>query len=124
MIHEVPAVRRILRCLALALLVAVLVTGCGRTARSCNSGSGCGLVLIDGETGAVMQTYPASLSGADVVSDGHGGWFVAGAGPGGWPPLAHLRADGRIDEGWRPALPLGASPRDLIASGGRIYTSF
>jgi hypothetical protein len=80
--------------------------------------------VIDAQTGAVTRTYPASVSAPDVVSDGLGGWFISGAGSVVGRPLARLRADGSLDQDWRPALPLGADPSKLIASGGRLYAAF
>jgi PQQ-like domain len=126
--REVPAARRILSAPARALLgmlvaaaVAASLAGCGST-RSCNAGPGCGLVLLDAQTGAVKRTFSSTRSPADVVSDGRGGWFVAGAqlGPA-WPALAHLRSDGSLDKTWHAELPRGSQVRRLDHAGDRLY---
>jgi outer membrane protein assembly factor BamB len=88
--------------------------------------------LVSLGTGKVLRRFSARISavgpgyktgpllpGTDAVSDGRGGWFLAGHG------LERLRGDGRLDPSWRAQVPpqqwalLGRVAR----VGDRLYVS-
>jgi hypothetical protein len=77
------------------------------------------LVLISADSGAVQPGFPSPSLGQAVsgaVSDGHGGWFVAGG-----LGLARLRPDGRLDPNWRARPSVDFVACLLIRSGSRLY---
>jgi Domain of unknown function (DUF5122) beta-propeller len=78
-----------------------------------------------GADGESTGTFPRVTDGAveALIEDGAGGWYVGGsfetAGGADVPHLAHVLADGSVDEGFRPA-PDGEVGA-LALSGGILY---
>jgi outer membrane protein assembly factor BamB len=85
--------------------------------------------LVSLETGKVLRRFSARSSapgytrgplipGGSAVSDGRGGWFVAGVG------LERLRGDGRLDHTWHAQVPrsLGLL-RQVTRVGDRLYVA-
>ncbi|XHS78563.1 hypothetical protein ACFJGW_00915 [Burkholderiaceae bacterium UC74_6] len=80
---------------------------------------------LDANTGAVLP-HP-TINGAvnAQISDGTGGWYVAGSfttvGGVAWANLAHIRVDGTLDTNFRAAVNLKVS--SLALSGSNLYLS-
>ena len=117
---------------ALLLLgLAFAVGGAAGSGATAGGPSGCrDAALVSLRTGAVLKRYTARdggvvrsqaattvLPGEDAVADGHGGWYVAGAG------LAHLLSDGRVDTTWHPRLHRRLRLWTLARAGNSLYVS-
>jgi hypothetical protein len=119
----------------LALGAAAVAAGTApapHAASSCYDGA-----IVSLGTGATLHRYHARdgglirsnsartvpLPGEDAVSDGRGGWYVAGAG------LAHLLGNGRLDTAWHSRLKrhlrlwtlARARDRLFVSDGSRVY---
>jgi hypothetical protein len=111
------------------VLVAGLVGGLGGNASgktlvppNCHEGA-----IVSAKTGQVLQRFsarggdphgrPPLLAGSDVVSDGHGGWYLAGIG------LSHLLPSGQLDRAWRSGVRTKLAPGTLQRASGRLYVS-
>jgi hypothetical protein len=89
-----------------------------------------GLFLVSTTTGRVDRSFPDvrdNPSGGfaetqSIVSDGHGGWFIAGefacVGTVRVPGIAHLRPDGRLDPSWHARVPHGTTAAGDLARWG------
>ena len=87
------------------------------------------VALISVRTGKVLRRLSARdgayagyahgplLPGEDAVSDGHGGWYVAGIG------MGHARSDGSLDKSWHSSLHVRLRPGTLARSGNRLFAS-
>lgn len=115
----------IVRTVAVAGLVAVLggnASGTTLVQPNCREGA-----IVSAKTGNVLQRFsarggdphgrPPLLAGQDVVSDGHGGWYLSGIG------LSHLLPSGQLDPAWRSSERTRLEFGTLQRSGGRLYVS-
>jgi outer membrane protein assembly factor BamB len=83
--------------------------------------------IVSGKTGQVLQRFsarggdshgtPPLLAGQDVVSDGHGGWYLSGIG------LSHLLPNGELDQAWRSSVRTRLEFGTLQRVGGWLYVS-
>lgn len=114
----------------LLVAVAVFAAGASPAPRAASPCYDAAVVSLRG--GATLHRYHARdggvvrsnsllssplLPGEDAVADGHGGWYIAGAG------LAHLLADGRLDPRWHSPLKRDLQLWTLARGGGRLFVS-
>ncbi|HEY1478742.1 MAG TPA: PQQ-binding-like beta-propeller repeat protein [Gaiellales bacterium] len=106
---------------------AIAANAFAATRAACPAMPGRSLVLISARTGAVDRDFP-DVSANAVVSDGHGGWFVAGSfscvGGVHVPGLVRLDHHGRLDRGWHAVLPRGRRFEGiavLVRAGPTLY---
>jgi outer membrane protein assembly factor BamB len=108
--------------IGLVTLVGGNASGSPGAAPMCREGA-----IVSAKTGKVLQRFSARggdphgraplLPGPDVVSDGHGGWYLSGIG------LAHLLPSGQLDRGWRSGLQGRLEHGTLQRVGNRLYVS-
>jgi hypothetical protein len=93
------------------------------------------LFLVSTTTGSVDTSFPDVRNSPDgsggfpqaqsIVSDGHGGWFIAGGfacvGTVRLMGIAHLRPDGRLDTSWHAKFPRGTTGGYLARWGSTLY---
>jgi hypothetical protein len=91
--------------------------------------TGCG-VPLDATTGAPVATYPRVDCGAAgsvnaSISDGSGGWFIGGDffQVDGLPisGIAHIKADGTVDDTWTVDMNYGPYAMALSPDGATLY---
>lgn len=120
-----------------ALLVATALASTSATANARCVKQAMGdrsLFLVSTTTGKVDKSFPDVSNNPDggfanassVVSDGHGGWFIAGrfacVGRVRVPGIAHLHPGGSLDTSWRAQLPRGtAGAGELARWGDTLY---
>jgi hypothetical protein len=80
---------------------------------------------VDVRASGVVGRIPAAVGGSvsDAVTDGSGGWFLKGAittvGGVARSGITHLRADGKLDPGWR--LRVSGTTNALARAGTTLY---
>lgn len=85
-----------------------------------------GLAQISTSTGLVNRTFPPILGSVSAMtSDDSGGYFIGGTftSVGGKPRggLAHIFADGTVDDSWTPSISTSGPVRALTRVGSTIY---
>jgi outer membrane protein assembly factor BamB len=117
-----------------ALLLLGLAAVAAGSARAPHAAPPCyDAAIVSLRDGAMLHRYHASdgglvransaspssplLPGEDAVTDGSGGWYVAGAG------LAHLLGNGRLDRSWHSQLHRHLALWTLARAGGRLVVS-
>lgn len=93
----------------------------GGAAPPCEASHGRTAYLVSAATGAVTSAFPdTDVPASTAVSDGRGGWYVAGGfrcvGGIRAAAVVRLRADGRLDRAWRP----GVLPELIAPDGGLV----
>jgi hypothetical protein len=105
---------------ALMLAVVALATA-GAPPGTAGSAACHSAALVSLRSGKVLKQLTHRLEqgvrGADAVTDGRGGWYVAGSG------LAHVRSDARRDASWRPRLSTRRAVFGLTRAGGRLFVT-
>lgn len=104
---------------ARAILGAGLAILAGNASGSTAAGPNCHEgAIVSAKSGKVLQRFSVRGGGAqDVVSDGHGGWFVSGIG------LTHVLPSGEVDRAWRSGVHGRLEFGTLQRAGGRLFVS-
>ncbi len=133
---------QVARLVVVAVGVFALLAATGLASTSATANARCvkqpfgyrSLFLVSTTTGKVDTSFPDVSNSRDgglanassLVSDGHGGWFIAGGfacvGRVRVPGIAHLHPDGRLDTSWRAQVPRGTTNAgELTRWGGTLY---